>query len=81
MCIFHCGSSCSNISSFLVCFFSFRRFNIFIVLSCPDLAVNGSYVCSTDDVLIVHSKVFSYSEGSLIFRTLIFSVIEATSLC
>ena len=47
---------------------------------CPDTAANGSYVFKNDDVLIDHSKKFSYSEGSLIFIPPIFSGKEAMSL-
>ena len=44
------------------------------------VAVNVSYVSNTDDVLIAHSKKFQLSEGSLIFRPLIFSRKEAMPL-
>ena len=54
--IFHYGSSCSNVSSFLVCSLSFKCFYFFIDFV---LLRYGSYVCRADDFLIDCSKKFS----------------------
>ena len=55
-------------------FFSILTVLFFVkIFFCSDIAVNGSCVSKTDDVLIGDSKNFSQSEGSLIFRPLIFS--------
>ena len=53
--IFHCRSRCSNVSSFLVCSFSFKCFNFVYNFSCSDIAVNV-YVSKNSDVSIDHSK-------------------------
>ena len=56
-----------NVSYLLVCYFSFKN------LSCSFIAVNGSFVSKSADVLIDPSTKFSQSEDSLIFKSDIFS--------
>ena len=60
--------------------FSFKYFIFCMDFFLLGVAVKVSYVSSTDDVLIAHSKNFQMSEGSLIFRPLIFSRKEAMPL-
>ena len=46
-----------NVSSLLVCSFSFKCFDFCIdFFSCSVIAVNGSYVSRTDDVLLTILK-------------------------